>query len=293
LLYLRNWPALFEHNRKMVTFLMMVSTGILVPRVVSFLTMDTCHAPIVYLSLILFRLPGSELLFAALELWTLGNPVIGASRFVYALGTVVIMALSLTLGWQLGDPTTGGNVPTEMCPDPDNVWYLGGLIYSVPFAACLLVLANVRPADMLCSVIVATLPLTVSAALPVFLPRLPSYCQMTIAAFVGAHAACAVNYVAGVSYHNFLVPIIVLLAPGAGAMLSILASMDRDGPSNSYDVWLDLFIKGIAYGIGVQCAIDRWGNLLAGRTAKVEHSNFERESSRGNSAVSTAAGASH
>ena len=32
-----------------------------------------CHAPIVYLSHILFRLPGSELLFAAIELWNLSK----------------------------------------------------------------------------------------------------------------------------------------------------------------------------------------------------------------------------
>ena len=51
-------------------------------------------------------------------------------------------------------------------------------------------------------------------------------------------------------------------------MLSVLQSMDA--AASSSDVWLDLFIKGVAYAIGVQCAIDPWGSLLAKRTAQLE-----------------------
>jgi len=63
-------------------------------------------------------------------------------------------------------------------------------------------------------------------------PDQPSYVADVVVTSVGTHLGCAVEYATGMSHVEVIVPIVVILAPGAGALQPVIASVN-DGLAGS------------------------------------------------------------
>ena len=250
--------------------------------------LESCHAGTALLSLLLFELPGSELLFAASEL--LRGGMVGATRLVHAVVHIMFMAVSLAVGWTIAAWCTGNGarsgvawtVTAAQCAS--NVsrdgWSWSDLgvnaLELLPLSLSFFVLVGVRPRELPCLVgcVVATMLLEFALSNGGASVPIPTFVSNAAVLFAGATLGCAHEYVAGPSHLLVLVPIIVLLAPGAGAFKAVLASINGSAPGGAAlappaaDAWFELLMQGVSFGVGEAMAGCLWGGLLARRAAE-------------------------
>jgi hypothetical protein len=108
-----------------------------------------------------------------------------------------------------------------------------------------------------------------STALQWYAVRLPSYCANAIVMWVAAFCACANEYATGTPTITVLVPVIVVQAPGAGALTSVLNAMNSgvlqatDSASAAIaDAWFRLLMMGVTYTLGFTVALEMWRPFL-------------------------------
>jgi len=122
-----------------------------------------CHIGPQYIGPLIIHLPGCQFIWAALEL-AQGSMVHGTARLVNAMFQVMLMAIFITLGWQIfgrdwargsasiiplpGQSSTGpiASLPPSLwCPVPSSIpWYVSQGIWALPLVLFLNVHLNIR-----------------------------------------------------------------------------------------------------------------------------------------------------
>mmetsp|Transcript_22 Transcript_22/g.60 ORF Transcript_22/g.60 Transcript_22/m.60 type:complete len:562 (+) Transcript_22:402-2087(+) len=274
------------------------SRTILLPAVVGFsvhllsrcaLGLDTCHSTTAFLSLLLFELPGSELLFGASEVKR--GAMVGVTRLLNAVVTTMFMAVSLSAGWsaaaplvsrfapQEGDPYDPWTIPAEVCPQQASASLGEALLrrstHLLPLGLCFFVLVGIRPTNIPLPLICVVATLLLSGCLPL-LTELPldSYVSNAISLFVGANLSYLHEYFSptGLSHQAVQLPITVLLAPGAGAFRAVVQAIDAASPGGSPagppgDALFQLMMQGVSFAIGEKVAHSLWASALSRRAS--------------------------
>ena len=95
---------------------------------------------------------------------------------------------------------------------------------------------------------------------------LPGYVQTLLVAIWASSAACFFELTTDAPLWSSLIPVILILAPGAGAVKAVLGSFHRsegDGESSTYTLWESLVLEGATYAAGFLIAMEFWLPLLA------------------------------
>merc|ERR1711879_957026 len=73
--------------------------------------------------------------------------------------------------------------------------------------------------------------------------------------------ACFVEYKTGTPVNLSVIPMIIILAPGAPSVMSVLASMQQDSDVSGVavtDFWSNLALQGVSYAFGLSLALEMW-----------------------------------
>ena len=256
--------------------------------------LSDCHSATAFLSLLLFELPGSELLFGASELKR--GAMVGVTRLLNAICTTMFMALTLAVGWSATAPLVSRFAP-EGDPEALNPWVFPGSqcperqvpssslpssilrnsLQLLPLEMCFFILVGIRPRNVLAPFVCVTATMALAYYLAhAGLPLAP-YVSNTIALFVGANLGFAHEYFSpiGLSHQVVLLPITVLLAPGAGAFKAVVAAINASCSGGSKavmsDALFDLMMQGVSFAVGESLAHSLWASALANRAAKNAH----------------------
>lgn len=134
------------------------------------------------------------------------------------------------------------------------------MIYAAPFNLCSLVIFNIRLRDVLGVFLVAQATYLVQGLLRLCEAdtcALPSYINILIVAFSGGVFAEVNQILMGFSKYSSMLAIIFVLAPGAGAVRSILGAFRRqegDFQSNMNSLWENVAFEGTTYAMGFYIA---------------------------------------
>ena len=199
----------------------------------------------------------------------------GSSRLVKGIVSALIIALGWT-DWYNPEATPWfGDVsqqslnhgpisslpPSQDCLYQSDVnWYWRFVIYAAPFNLCSLVIFNIRLRDVLGVFLVAQATYLVQGLLRLCEAdtcALPSYINILIVAFSGGVFAEVNQILMGFSKYSSMLAIIFVLAPGAGAVRSILGAFRRqegDFQSNMNSLWENVAFEGTTYAMGFYIA---------------------------------------
>jgi len=270
------------------TPLVSFTAGLLAPIFWQSLTLEEdleqCRANYL-IGVLLIWFPGSSLVYGAHEV-IFGSYYNGSSRLVKGILSALIIALFYCVrywgrnwwtDWYnpeatpwFGDvsqqslDTTGAisSLPPSLdCTDPREVdWYWGSVIFAAPFNLCSLVIFNVRLRDVLGVFLVAQGTYLIQGLLRQCESNtceLPSYINILIVAFCGGVFAEVNQILTGFSKYSSMLAIIFVLAPGAGAVRSILGAFRRqegDFQSNTNSLWENVAFEGTTYAMGFYIA---------------------------------------
>eukprot|EP00441_Pelagodinium_beii_P035700 CAMPEP_0197652706 /NCGR_PEP_ID=MMETSP1338-20131121/34616_1 /TAXON_ID=43686 ORGANISM="Pelagodinium beii, Strain RCC1491" /NCGR_SAMPLE_ID=MMETSP1338 /ASSEMBLY_ACC=CAM_ASM_000754 /LENGTH=514 /DNA_ID=CAMNT_0043227643 /DNA_START=47 /DNA_END=1588 /DNA_ORIENTATION=- len=250
--------------------------GIVTPPVWKFLVkVPVCHIPRWWASALLLWLPGTELINGAYEI-KYGKLISGASQLMSALIRCAFMGVGLTIGWQFfgrdaAIVAVGGKsgvkaslVPSEVCPEMATPWYMIFLVYNFPMLFHCFVSLNMRLRDMPHAFLVVYPSLIAFIAISKF-AQFPSFVADAVGLFIATNLASLVEYLTGTPVNLSLVPMIIILAPGAPAVSSVLQSMQVDAHVASVSVtgfWTNLALQGASYAFGLCLALEIWRPIL-------------------------------
>ncbi|KAK3281639.1 hypothetical protein CYMTET_10580 [Cymbomonas tetramitiformis] len=243
--------------------------GALTPVVTKYvLCVDNCHNGTIFTAILLIDLPGSELLFAARELKK-GN-IVGAPRMINAIVTIMYMAMSITLGWQISayfinniHHSKPWVVDIDSCA-PMTGWWMANAVMMVPLELCFFTVLGIRIRNMFAPGLAVIATMCMNAVWQRHFPDEESYIANAIVTFVGTNLGCGFEYMTGGSHVQILLPIIVILAPGAGALVKVMHQINGDGTN---DAWFDLLMQGVSFALGQTLAAELWGPALHTKAA--------------------------
>lgn len=244
------------------------------------------------IGVLLIWLPGSSLVYGAHEVLR-GSFVNGSARLVKGITQALIIALFYTIGWQYWGRNWASNdtldgvetnlyglsgpivslPPSISCSAEWQIklaWYMNSVVLMLPLNLATLVTFNIRPRDCLGLFIVAQATYTCqgvlnNCTLQEYTCSLPYYVQVFIVAFAGGFFAILNQLLTGFSRFGSMLAIIFVLAPGAGAVRSVLGAFHRtegDMASNFNTLWESVVFEGVTYAVGFYLAFDLWKPLL-------------------------------
>jgi len=143
--------------------------------------------------------------------------------------------------------------------------------YNIPMILLATIGLNVRPRDLWQPMLVAYPTLLIFGALNFACTadscQLPSVVVSCIGLFIGTNIACFMEYLTAAPAAATLVPVLLILAPGSGAVLSVISRIHLEAgemtATAASDFWSDLVLEGLAYGLGMFGALQIWSPLLA------------------------------
>mmetsp|Transcript_73026 Transcript_73026/g.159692 ORF Transcript_73026/g.159692 Transcript_73026/m.159692 type:complete len:330 (-) Transcript_73026:63-1052(-) len=254
--------------------------GLVVPIVWRYIIpTDPCHVVSWYLACLLVFLPGSQLVYGAYEVEG-GSIVTGGGRLIGAIVRCMFLALGMSLGWQVFGHNAAtpyihkrGAIasipPREACePGPNDIpWLIVFGLYNFPMLFFCLVGLNCRIRAMLGPFGVAYLSLLAYISLREW-NELPPTIVNIITVFLSGCLGAIYEYVTGTPKQVALIPVVLILAPGAGAVRDTLGGLHRsvydDGP-NSH-MWDGLVLESGSYAFGLYLAQAIWRPLIRKRS---------------------------
>lgn len=219
----------------------------------------------VYLSAMLIWLPGSDLTFGALEIFY-GSIVNGTSRMFTALIKAMLIAMSLSIGWQfagygmaydwvVGDDLSKlSSVPVAQAAPPYDFNYTFGVgnLLMVPNA---LLGLGVRIRDIPGAALVVYVTLYVFATLTFYCgpngtcTSLPKMVVNFLGMLVGGILSNIYEYVTDIPSVVPTIPIVLILAPGSGLVLACLALTNFESEISTHNALIP-FLDGVCYTLG-------------------------------------------
>ncbi|KAL9180543.1 hypothetical protein ACHAXT_010996 [Thalassiosira profunda] len=247
---------------------------------------DQCSANAT-IGVLLIWFPGSTLVYGAHEVF-LGSYINGSARLIKGIISALVICIFYTIGWQywgqdwwiswfdlayvedLGlmvDPSQGDEFlrtgpvaslpPSRDCPDGSTLpWYMGSVVFAIPFNLATLVLFNVRARDVIGAFLVSQATFAVQGALGQCREdtcALPKYVQVMVVAFAGGIFAEINQALTRFSKYGSMLAIIFVLAPGAGAVRAALGAYRRaegDFQGNEDTLWESVVFEGVTYASG-------------------------------------------
>lgn len=265
-------------------------------------TASPCAIPVWYLSCMLVFLPGSQLIYGAYEIM-LDSVIQGASRLVSALIRCMILAAGLTIGWQvfghnlaLHHTNVRAGAAASLPPSADNcvagmswVSVFGGYNFPMLFFAFLGL--NIRVRDMLGPFSVGYVSLFVFASLihakDWNFVSFPMILINIFGMFIGGNLGSLHEYLTGAPSCISIIPVILMLAPGSGAVKSVLDTLQYDlGNGNVVaSLWGNLVLDGVAYAVGLYLAAMIWRPFIRkrhiARGINVSNSDMDADQNEG------------
>lgn len=248
------------------------------------LGLSSCHAATAFLSLLLFELPGSELLFGASEVKR--GAMVGVTRLLNAVVTTMFMAVALAIGWNAAAPFVARfapgdespwTIPASTCPEDPGVSLWQGLLrnsmYLFPLSLCFFVLVGIRPLNVLLPLVCVVATLMVAYCLSHAGLPLDGYVSNAISLFIGTNLSYLHEYFSptGLSHQVVQLPVTVLLAPGAGAFKAVVKAINAASPGCSVpaanDALFELMMQGASFAIGEKVAHSLWASALVSRAS--------------------------
>jgi len=252
-----------------------IAVGIVTPLVWRYIVpVEVCHVPRWWSSAMLLWLPGAELINGAYEI-KYGKLISGASQLIAALIRCAFMGVGLTIGWQLFGQNaamstgqkagvTSSLVPSDVCPGFATPVYMIFAVYNIPMLFHCFASLNIRLRDMPYAFVVVYPSLLAFISLNVY-AELPQFVVNALGLFIATHLASLVEYVKGIPVNLSLVPMVIILAPGAPSVESVLASMQVDSNVIGVKVtqfWTNLALQGVSYAFGMCLALEMWRPIL-------------------------------
>lgn len=234
---------------------------------------DPLEFPKVYLSAILIWLPGSDLTFGALEVFS-GSIINGSSRILGAVVKAMLIAMAISIGWQfagygmaeewlltpvdaIGDKAQFSFVPVNRDSPPYSYYYTFGVgnLLLVPMALCGL---ELRIRDMFGAFVVIWTTLFVFATLLFYCDgsncmKLPSMVINFLGMLVGGLLSNAYEYITDIPAIVPTIPIILILAPGSGLVLAGLSLAQNEAETSAHNLFLPI-LDAVCYTLGMVVA---------------------------------------
>jgi uncharacterized membrane protein YjjB (DUF3815 family) len=219
----------------------------------------------------LIYLPGTELINGAYEI-KYGAVVSGATQLVIALVRCAFLAVGLTAGWQIfgrdaAVEAANGQygvkaslVPADVCPGTAIPWYYIFALCNFPMLFHCFLSLNIRIRDMPKGFFVVYPSLLLYMAMIEY-TELPIFVTDAIGLFIATNLACFIEYKTGTPVNLSVIPMIIILAPGAPSVMSILSSMQQDLEVSGAAVtgfWSNLALQGVSYAFGLCLALELW-----------------------------------
>lgn len=230
-----------------------------------------------YLSVILIHLPGNDIIYGAYEVLH-GSTINGAARVTGAVLRAMAMAVCITLGWQISgrqavpvDPLRNATmngaqasfVPVSSCkrtPGHEEIsWQLafGGYIVMLTINIC--IAFNMRLRRMTGPLLVAWSSLFVYGYLSFGLTgddTISSYVVNVVILFMAGTLSIIWELFNGCPYSISIIPVVLILAPGSGAVKISLTDMQEDGGvtqmgSSLLGIWDELVLTAVSYAVGL------------------------------------------
>ena len=249
-----------------------------------------CHMVHMYMGVLLLWLPGSELIYGAHELRS-GSIVNGAARLIKGLANAMILAVFLTVGWQFFGrglyvdtdlSVSSASLPPSLFCSNVSTGLLGGeaapglwagqVVWTIPLILSCLVAFQIRIRDMAGPLVVGLVVLAVQGTLNVYCEDPDQTCQIPLlvanvyVAFVAGSVASVHELLSGIPAFVSLIPIVLILAPGSGAVLATMGAIHRstgDADANPAKLWETLVLQGITYMGGIYLSFELFRPLLA------------------------------
>lgn len=252
-----------------------VMVGVVTPVVWRYIVpLPICHVPRLWASALLIFLPGTELINGSYEI-KYGNLNNGAAKLVGALARCAFLGGGLTLGWQVfghnaAMTEVGGAhgvkaslVPSEVCAGTGIRWEIIFTVINFPMLFHCFASLNMRIADIWKAFVVVYPSLIAFMALVMQGP-FPSFVNDILGLFIATNLACFMEYKTGTPVNVSVIPMIIILAPGAPSVMSILGSMQKGYVANNsmQSFWNNLALQGVSYAIGLCLALELWRPLV-------------------------------
>ena len=274
-----------------VSFTVGVFTPLLWRIANSWVVMEQCKASYIMFGTLIIWLPGAQLIYGVHEL-RLGAVTNGATRLTKGLVNAILISIFLTFGWQFlgrnweteatfeGERTNlyGKEGPISSLPpsitcastDATDNWLLASAGMTIPLQCFALIFYQIRLRDWPGPFLVGWSTYAVQGLLGSWCSpstcSLPGYVQTLLVAIWASSAACFFELTTDAPLWSSLIPVILILAPGAGAVKAVLGSFHRsegDGESSTYTLWESLVLEGATYAAGFLIAMEFWLPLLA------------------------------
>mmetsp|Transcript_92790 Transcript_92790/g.276817 ORF Transcript_92790/g.276817 Transcript_92790/m.276817 type:complete len:592 (+) Transcript_92790:68-1843(+) len=244
----------------------------------------TCHVPVWYLSVLIDFLPGGQLVYGAYE-FEFSSLINASSRLVRALLQCMVLAAGITIGWQVfghnlasadlhGQTGAIASLPPAIeCDNPafkKSHWLEYAGVYNIPMVFVILVGLNVRVRDMPGPMLISYLSMLIYGLLTNSdLVDLPLVVTNVLTVFLAGTLASLYDFLTAVPASISVLPVICFLAPGAGTLKAIIASLHRAAHDqvDSADLWGDLVLEGMSYAVGLHLATALWRPLYLRRAA--------------------------
>lgn len=244
--------------------------------------MDLCLLPGVYLAIILFFLPGVELIYGGSEM--INGYSVGVTRLFMAIHETMYMGCSLFLGWTC---VTSSPMPTHW-PCPGGLpWYLGeNGLFSVALLVCSMILFGVQ--KKIKFIVVGALGIKFTLLAGEYLGEiLPSgamqneFFQQPLSMAIACAIASTVDLLFGQSYQAVLIPIMVIRAPNIPALLAVMTGVEGMHElvtsKNMAEAQIQLLLatsfclftllmNAASYSIGIQTSMVFWQPVLAAKS---------------------------
>jgi hypothetical protein len=224
-------------------------------------------------------------------LWTfqvlMGHFVVGSTRLLSAIVRCMVLAIGLTIGWQITgynlmqnevyDGVTASFVPSHTCTDPfsqpQNVgpWWKVYVLWNLPMLVGVMGGLQVRPADVPAQYIVAYVSFLAYAAMIFAGPEgngagMTEFLVMLITLFLATNLSAMVEFFTGVPAVPSIIPVLLLMTPAEYAVLEFLLVMQESahvqGAKTSTDVISYLLLKAVSFSLGMYIALAYWKPIL-------------------------------
>ena len=242
-----------------------------------------CHVSVWYLSAILIHLPGNDVIYGSYE--ALHNSAVnGSARVVGAVLKSMAMAVCLSIGWQMSgreavthlvvpglNETTvtlsgaqASFVPFSSCvTDSDISWRLAFGGYNIILIINICVTLNMRLRKMWGPVAVAYCSLFLFGYLTFGLgghDTLASCIVNVVVLIVAGTLAVMLELFNGCPSCISVIPVVLILAPGSGAIKISLGDMQQlNGVADlSIGIWDDLVLESVSYAVGLYVVLELW-----------------------------------
>lgn len=249
----------------------------------------SCRVTVWILAAVLFFLPGVQLIYGAYET-EFGSVVNGTSRLVSALMRCMFLVMGLTSGWQLfgydaasmfvGKKGAVASLPPCVACPGDVPWWMGTGVFNLPLLLFLSVLFNLRACDLGGPVLCGYLSLAaygfMQHAQDFGLHEIPPLICNFLGVFIAGNLGSLHEYLTGTPACLTVLPVVLVYAPGSGAVKSMLVAIhvsmhDLTDQVDSVEalfhanVWGDLVLQGVSYAFGMYCAVVIWRPVIRWR----------------------------